>query len=135
MYEFKHACMIFFEAYEFKHGKGMDNNQQSTKSSGGNGIGNSNNDSNDDNDEKQRQRRWRRQRGSSAARTKNRINKAKPIKQPCTNPRQVNLPFLLLGMMEWLVVPEAWFKVNDISNETVDLGKKMVPNIEQNSSG
>jgi hypothetical protein len=47
----------------------------------------------------------------------------------------VKLPFLLLGMMEWLVVAEAWFKVNERSNETVDLGKKMVPDKEQNSSG
>jgi hypothetical protein len=72
---------------------------------------------------------------SANHRTKNLINKAKPIKQPLTNPRQVNLPFLLLGMVEWLVVAEAWFKVNEGSNETVDLGKKMVPDIEQNSSG
>jgi hypothetical protein len=38
-------------------------------------------------------------------------------------------------MMEWLVVAEAWFKVNERKNETVDLGKKMVPDIEHNSSG
>jgi hypothetical protein len=37
--------------------------------------------------------------------------------------------------MEWLVVAEAWFKVNKRSNETVDLGK-LVAEIEQrNSSG
>ncbi len=72
---------------------------------------------------------------STNHRTKNLINKAKPIKQPLTNHRQVNLPFLLLGMMEWLVVTEVWFKVNERSNETVDLGKKMVPDIEQNSNG
>jgi hypothetical protein len=68
-------------------------------------------------------------------RTKNLINEAKPIKQPLTNTRWLNLPFLLLGMMEWLDVAEAWFKVNERSIETVDLGKKMVPDIEQNSSG
>jgi hypothetical protein len=45
----------------------------------------------------------------------------------------VKLLFLLLGMMEWLVVAEAWFKVNERSNETVDLGK-LVPEIEQRSS-
>jgi hypothetical protein len=67
--------------------------------------------------------------------TKNLINEAKPIKQPLTSPRQVNLLFPLLGMMEWLVVAEAWFKVDTRSNETVDLGKKMVPDIEQNSIG
>jgi hypothetical protein len=72
---------------------------------------------------------------STNHRTKNLINKAKPIKKSLTNPRQVNLPFPLLGMMEWLVVAETWFKVNERSNETVDLGKKMVPDIEQNSSG
>jgi hypothetical protein len=72
---------------------------------------------------------------STNHRTKNLINKAKPIKKLLTNPRQVNLLFLLLGMMEWLVVAEAWFKVNERSNETVDLGKKMLPDIEQNSSG
>jgi hypothetical protein len=71
---------------------------------------------------------------STNHRTKNLINKAKPTKQPLTNPRQVNLPFLLLGILEWLVVAEAWFKVNERSNETVDLGKKMVPDIEQNIS-
>jgi hypothetical protein len=38
-------------------------------------------------------------------------------------------------MMEWLVVAAAWFKVNERTNETVDLDKKMVPDIEQNSSG
>ena len=70
---------------------------------------------------------------STNHRTKNLIDKAKPIKQPLTNPRQVNLPFPLLGMMEWLVVAEAWFKVNERSNETVDLGK-LVPEIEQRSS-
>jgi hypothetical protein len=37
-------------------------------------------------------------------------------------------------MMEWLDVAEAWFKVNERSIEIVDLGKKMVPDIEQNSS-
>jgi hypothetical protein len=68
-------------------------------------------------------------------RTENLINEAKPIKQPLTSPRQVNLPLPLLGMMEWLVVAEAWIKVNEISNETVDLGKKLVPVIERNSSG
>jgi hypothetical protein len=72
---------------------------------------------------------------STNHRTKNLINKAKPIKQPLTNPRQVNFPFPLLGMLEWLVVAEAWFKVDERSNETVDLGKKMVPDIKQNSSG
>jgi hypothetical protein len=45
------------------------------------------------------------------------------------------LPFLLLGMMEWLIVAEAWFKVNERCNETVDLSKKLVPDIEQNGSG
>ena len=44
------------------------------------------------------------------------------------------MPFLLLGMMEWLVVAEAWFKVNERSNETVDLGNNLVPEIEQRSS-
>jgi hypothetical protein len=45
---------------------------------------------------------------STNHRTKNLINKANPIKQPLTNPRQVNLLFPLLGMMdEWLVVAEA----------------------------
>jgi hypothetical protein len=38
-------------------------------------------------------------------------------------------------MMEWLVVAEAWFKVNVRSNEAVDLGEKLVPDIEQNSTG
>jgi hypothetical protein len=39
-------------------------------------------------------------------------------------------------MMEWLVVVEAWFKVNVKSNETLDLvGKKLVPDIEQKSTG
>jgi hypothetical protein len=42
--------------------------------------------------------------------------------------------FLLIGMMEWLVA-EGWFKVNERINETVDLGKKLLPDIEQNSSG
>ena len=70
---------------------------------------------------------------STNHRTKNLINKAKPIQQPLTNPGQVNLPFLLLGMMEWLVVTEAWFKVDERSNETVDLGN-LVPEIEQRSS-
>ena len=70
---------------------------------------------------------------STNHRTENLINKAKPIKQPLTNPGQVNLPFLLLGMMEWLVVAEAWFKVNERSNETVDLGN-LVPEIELRSS-
>jgi hypothetical protein len=65
---------------------------------------------------------------STNHRTKNLINKAKPIKQPLTNLGQVKLPFLLLGMIEWLVVAEAWFKVNERSNETVDLGK-LVPEI------
>jgi hypothetical protein len=37
-------------------------------------------------------------------------------------------------MMEWLVVAEAWFKVNERSNETVDLGNNLVPEIEQRSS-
>jgi hypothetical protein len=50
---------------------------------------------------------------STNHRAENLINKAKPFKQPLTNPGQVNLPFLLLGMMEWLVVAEAWFKVNE----------------------
>jgi hypothetical protein len=70
---------------------------------------------------------------STNHKTKNLINKAKSIKQPLTNPRQVNLPFPLLGRMEWLVVAEAWFKVDYRSNETVDLGK-LVPEIEQRSS-
>jgi hypothetical protein len=70
---------------------------------------------------------------STKHRSKNLINKAKPITQPLTNPRQVNLPFPLLGMMEWLVVVEALFKVDERSNETVDLGK-LVPEIEQRSS-
>ncbi len=43
------------------------------------------------------------------------------------------MPFLPLGMMEWLVVAEAWFKVNERSNETVDLGN-LGPEIEQRSS-
>jgi hypothetical protein len=38
-------------------------------------------------------------------------------------------------MMEWLAVAEAWFKANERSNKTVDLGKKLVSGIEQNSSG
>jgi hypothetical protein len=63
---------------------------------------------------------------STKHRTKNLNKKAKPIKQPLKNPRQVNLSFLLLGMMDWLAVAEAWFKVNERSNETVDLCKKMV---------
>jgi hypothetical protein len=70
---------------------------------------------------------------STNHRSKNLINKAKPIKQPLTNPREVNLPFPRLGMMEWLVVAEAWFKVDERSNETVDLDK-LVPKIEQISS-
>jgi hypothetical protein len=70
---------------------------------------------------------------STNHRSKNLINKDKPIKQPFTNPRQVDLPFPLLGMMEWLVVVEAWFKVVERINETVDLGK-LVPEIEQRSS-
>jgi hypothetical protein len=70
---------------------------------------------------------------SSNYRSKNLINEAKPIKQPLTNPRQLNLPFPLLDMIEWLVVAEAWFKVDERSNETVDLGK-VVPVIEQRSS-
>jgi hypothetical protein len=32
--------------------------------------------------------------------------------------------------MEWLVVAEAWFTVNERSNETVDIDK-LVPEIEQ----
>jgi hypothetical protein len=36
-------------------------------------------------------------------------------------------------MIEWLVVAEDWFKVDERSNETVDLGK-LVPEIEQRSS-
>ncbi len=44
------------------------------------------------------------------------------------------MPFLLLGMMEWLVVAEAWFKVNERGNETVDLGNNLVPEIERRSS-
>jgi hypothetical protein len=72
---------------------------------------------------------------STNHRTENLINKAnQPIQQPLTNPGQVNLPFLLLGMMEWLVVAEAWFKVNERSNETVDLGNNLVPEIERRSS-
>ncbi len=72
---------------------------------------------------------------STNHRTENLINKAnQPIQQPLTNPGQVNLPFLLLGMMEWLVVAEAWFKVNERSNETVDLGNSLVPEIERRSS-
>ncbi len=43
------------------------------------------------------------------------------------------MPFPLLGMMDWLVVAEAWFKVDERNNETVDLGK-LVPEIEQRSS-
>jgi hypothetical protein len=72
---------------------------------------------------------------STNHRSKNLINKdkAKPIKQPLTNPRQVDLPFPLLGMMEWLVVAEAWFKVDERRNKTLDLGK-LVPVIEQRSS-
>ncbi len=70
---------------------------------------------------------------STNHRTKNLINIAKPIKQPLSNTRQVNLLFPLLGMMEWLVVAEAQFKVNERSNETVGLGKKLVPDIEQRS--
>jgi hypothetical protein len=70
---------------------------------------------------------------STNHRTEDLINKAKPIKQPLTNPSQVKLPFLLLGMVEYLVVAEAWFKVNERSNETVDLGK-LLPKIEQRSS-
>jgi hypothetical protein len=35
--------------------------------------------------------------------------------------------------MEWLVVAEAWFKVNERSNETVDLDT-LVPEIEQRNS-
>ena len=72
---------------------------------------------------------------STNHRTENLINKANQlIQQPLTNPGQVNLPFLLLGMMEWLVVAEAWFKVNERSNETVDLGNNLVPEIERRSS-
>jgi hypothetical protein len=67
---------------------------------------------------------------STNYRSKNLINKAKPIKQPLTNPRQVNLLFPLLGMMELLVVAEAWFKWDERSNKTVDLGK-LVSEIEQ----
>ncbi len=71
---------------------------------------------------------------STNHRSKNLINKAKPIKQPLTNPKEVNLPFPLLGMMEWLVVVETWFKVDERSNhETVNLDK-LVPEIEQISS-
>jgi hypothetical protein len=66
-------------------------------------------------------------------RTENLINKAKLIKQPLTNSRQVNLPFSVLGMMECLVVADTWFKVDERSNETVDLGK-LVPEIEQKNS-
>jgi hypothetical protein len=66
---------------------------------------------------------------STNHRSKNLTNKAKPIKQPLTNPRQANLPFPLLAMMEWLGVAEAWFKVDEKSNKTVDLGK-LVPEIE-----
>jgi len=44
------------------------------------------------------------------------------------------LPFPLLGTIEWFVVAEAWFKVNERrSNETVDLDK-LVPEIEQRYS-
>jgi hypothetical protein len=64
-------------------------------------------------------------------RTKNLINIAKPIKQPLTNPKQANLPFLLLGMMEWLVVAEVWFTVNERRYETVDLGKKLVSDMSR----
>jgi hypothetical protein len=70
---------------------------------------------------------------STNHRTKNLINKAKLIKKPLTNPRQVNLLFPLLGMMEWLVVAEAWFNVDERSNETVDFDK-LVPQIKQRSS-
>jgi hypothetical protein len=63
-------------------------------------------------------------------RDKNLINKTKLIKQPLINPRQVNLPFPLLGIMEWLVVAVAWFKESERSIETVDLDK-LVPEIEQ----
>jgi hypothetical protein len=35
--------------------------------------------------------------------------------------------------MGWLVLAEAWFKVNERSNETVDLGK-LAPEIEQRIS-
>jgi hypothetical protein len=46
----------------------------------------------------------------------------------------LNLPFPLLGTIEWFVVAEAWFKVNERrSNETVDLDK-LVPEIEQRYS-
>jgi hypothetical protein len=72
---------------------------------------------------------------STNHRTKKLINKAKPIKQPLTNPKQVNLPFLLLGMMECLVVVEAWFKVNERRNKTVDLGKKLVPDMSRIAVG
>ena len=69
---------------------------------------------------------------STNHRSKNLINKAKLKKQPLTNhPRQVNLPFPLLGMIEWFDEAEAWFKVNERrSNETVD-PDKLVPEIEQ----
>jgi hypothetical protein len=33
-------------------------------------------------------------------------------------------------MIEWLVLAETWFKVDERSNETVDLGK-LVPEVEQ----
>ena len=35
--------------------------------------------------------------------------------------------------MGWLVLAEAWFKVNERSNKTVDLGK-LAPEIEQRNS-
>jgi len=35
--------------------------------------------------------------------------------------------------MVWLVLAEAWFKVNERSNEMVDLGK-LAPEIEQKNS-
>jgi len=72
---------------------------------------------------------------STNHRSKNLINKAKPTKQPLTNPRQVNLPFSLLGTMRWLVLAEAWFKVNERSDETVDLGKLAPEKEQRNSTG
>jgi hypothetical protein len=71
---------------------------------------------------------------STNHRTEILINKAKPINNLSQILARWNcLPFILLGMMEWLVVAKAWFKVNERSIETVDLGN-LVPEIEQRSS-
>ena len=45
------------------------------------------------------------------------------------------MPFPLLGTIEWFDEAEAWFKVNERSDKTVDLGKLAPEKEQRNSTG